>query len=64
MNDSEQKLYDMIGEDIQEQFNLNIVRELLKEIDPNIDDDTVFKVLTLCSGNPWCAKMVYVMLKD
>jgi len=40
-------------------FNLNICKELLMEINPNISDEEVNEIFDKCNGNPWDAKILY-----
>ena len=55
MNETEITLEDI--------FNQEIVRESLREINPEVDDALVEKIWTLCEGNPWNAVPLYKILK-
>lgn len=44
-------------------FNLEIVRELLVEINPDVDDETVAKIYSMTGGNPWNAPTLYSIIK-
>lgn len=57
--------YDMNKTEItlEEIFNQEIVRESLREINPEVDDALVEKIWTLCEGNPWNAVPLYKILK-
>ena len=48
---------------LEEIFNQEIVRESLREINPDVDDALVEKIWPLCEGNPWNAVPLYKILK-
>ena len=48
---------------LEEIFNQEIVRESLREINPDVDDALVERIWTLCEGNPWNAVPLYKILK-
>lgn len=52
-----------IDNDLGDVFNLEIARELLKNIDPAITDKDLSKLYSKCNGNPWNAPILYSMLK-
>ncbi len=49
--------------EILEVFNIEVVRELLQEEDPNIPDEEVRKIWARCSGNPWNANSIYKIIQ-
>lgn len=44
-------------------FNLEVARELLREINESISDETVNEIWTLCNGNPWDAPILYKIIE-
>lgn len=49
--------------ELLEVFNIEIVREFLREEDPNISDENVRKIWAKCSGNPWNALSIYKIIQ-
>lgn len=54
---------DAFNAELDDVFNLEIARELLVDIDPNITDEDLSKLYSKCNGNPWNAPILYSMLK-
>ena len=52
-----------MNEELDEIFNREIVRECLREIEPNTDDALVERMWALCKGNPWNAVPLYQIMK-
>jgi hypothetical protein len=52
-----------MSEESNEIFNREIVRESLREIEPNTDDALVERMWALCKGNPWNAVPLYQIMK-
>lgn len=41
------------------EFNLTIVEDTLRKIEPNISDDQIQKIWSQCNGNPHNASIIY-----
>jgi hypothetical protein len=47
---------------IDDILSIEIVRELLTEVNPNITDAEVNDIWSKCGGNPWNAQILYKLL--
>lgn len=43
-------------------LNLEIARELLVEVNPNITDAEVDEIWSKCNGSPWNAQILYKLI--
>ena len=48
---------------VEDQFNISIVEELLREIDLDVTEEEIHEVWKLCKNNPWNAPFLYQILK-
>lgn len=60
MNEQHISITDAVALEV---FNLAIVEELIREINPDATDDTIAKVWQTCHGNPWNAAIMYKLLE-
>lgn len=49
---------------LQETFNLAIVEELMRKVNPNVTEDDINSVWSNCGGNPWNAGILYTMIRS
>ena len=50
-------------DELNETFNIEIVRELLVEIKPDITSEQVNNIWKECEGNPWNAFVLYHLME-
>ena len=49
--------------EIVDKFNFSIAEELIKEINPSVTEERIAEVCKMCSGNPWNAGILYLMIE-
>lgn len=54
---------DSIKDEIEEEFNFQIVKELILEINKNETEQTMLDIWSKCRNNPWNAGIIYSMIR-